>query len=102
MLQLEDISGKQAKTLVDLIFNDANFNVQDYIDANNFKQIKDPKIILAYLMDVIAQQPMIKDTYNQNPQKAIKSVIGMMMANSGGRINPVIANEVALNFLEAK
>ncbi|MGY5139169.1 Asp-tRNA(Asn)/Glu-tRNA(Gln) amidotransferase subunit GatB [Mycoplasmopsis gallinarum] len=100
LLDDEIISGKSFKKLITLLPNFDDDNIEKLIEEHNLKQISDKQIITEWILNSYKDE-MIND-YVQRPERVIKQILGQVMKLSGGQVNPKIANDLVIEFLESK
>ncbi len=98
MLGNGKINSSTAKKLIkELIIND--FDVISYVKDKNLEQINDKAVLIDIMFRIIESNPKSVDDYKKGKTSALKSLIGQAMAQTGGRGNPVLINEIAIELL---
>ncbi|WAM10706.1 hypothetical protein ONA00_05165 [Mycoplasmopsis cynos] len=95
------ISGKSLKKLIPLLVN-FNGEIRDLLKEYNLEQISDPKLIESKLNAIIFTNEDIVIEYPDRPEKVVKFILGNLMKETGGQINPILSNEILLRILDAK
>lgn len=98
LLDKNTISSKQGKEIIEIILK-SDKDVSDIIKENNMEQISDNKIVLEIINKVLINNPdSIKD-YKEGKDRAIKYLMGQIMKESKGKINPSLANNLLIEKL---
>ena len=87
-----DISGKIAKDLFEIIWNDGGDPAQ-IVDARGMKQVTDMGAIEAAVDQIIAANPDQVEKAKLNPKLA-GWFVGQVMKATGGKANPKAVNEI--------
>ncbi|MGZ9756519.1 Asp-tRNA(Asn)/Glu-tRNA(Gln) amidotransferase subunit GatB [Mycoplasma sp. 4423] len=95
------ISGKSLKKLIPLLVN-FDSDINDLLDQHQLKQISDPKLITNYLQAIIENNSALVSEYLNRPEKVLKFVLGNLMKQTNGQVNPIISNEIAVKVLDAR
>lgn len=93
LLKSEDINNKQAKTILEKIVASSD-QVNEIIKKLGFVQIKDPKVLEPILKKMIDSNLNMLDQYQDRPERVEKFFLGLLMKETRGQANPVIANEL--------
>lgn len=93
LLDEKSISSKQAKEIV-LIMLETGENVNSIIKNNNMEQINDESVILNIVNKVISENPSSVEDYRLGKDRAIKYLMGQVMKESKGQVNPGNANKL--------
>ncbi|WP_027121204.1 Asp-tRNA(Asn)/Glu-tRNA(Gln) amidotransferase subunit GatB [Mycoplasma leonicaptivi] len=101
LLDSEIISGKSLKKLIPLLVN-YNGKIQDLLEKYNLKQITDVNQITDLITNIVDQNENIVSEYKDRKEKVLKFVLGALMKQTGGQVNPVISNEIAEKVLNDK
>ncbi len=94
LLNAQDINGKQAKTLLEKIFSEKQFDVKKLIKELGFEQIKDPNIITPIVVKYIEANPELVKQYNERAERVEKFIVGMVMKDTNSQANPNITMEI--------
>ncbi|VEU62795.1 Asp-tRNA(Asn)/Glu-tRNA(Gln) amidotransferase subunit GatB [Mycoplasmopsis bovirhinis] len=92
------ISGKSFKKLVPLLI-DFNGDLNNLIKEHNLEQISDPNLINSIVKKIITNNEDLVKEYPSRPEKVTKFILGTLMKETGGQINPVLSNEITLKAL---
>ncbi|MBT6506476.1 MAG: Asp-tRNA(Asn)/Glu-tRNA(Gln) amidotransferase subunit GatB [Marinovum sp.] len=87
-----DISGKIAKDLFEIVYNDGGDPAQ-IVDGRGMKQVTDTGAIEAAVDQVIADNPAQVEKAKANPKLA-GWFVGQVMKATGGKANPKAVNEL--------
>lgn len=98
MLGNGQINSSTAKKLIKELIN-SDFDVVSYVKDKNLEQINDKVVLTDILFRIIESNPKSVDDYKKGKASAIKSIIGQAMAQTGGRGNPVLINEIIIELL---
>lgn len=85
----QEINNKQAKTLIEMIFN-TNKSINDLIKELGFEQIKDENVLLKIIDKYISQNMELVSQYNERAERVEKFIVGMVMKETNSQANPVI------------
>lgn len=87
------INSSVAKKLVHQLCESDTDPVQ-YVKDNGLAQISDPAVLAPLVDDVIAADPKSVAAYKAGKAAAAKALMGKIMAKTGGKANPVVADEL--------
>ena len=90
-LSKKEISSKIFKDILPSIMED-DLDIDKLIDDN--KQVDNKDEALKIVLDVIESYPDSVNDYRNGKENAIKFLMGMVMKNSKGKINPSLAMEI--------
>ena len=93
LLDKKAISSKQGKEIISIIL-ESDKDVDLIIKENNMEQISDDSFVLEIVTKVIKENPSSVTDFKEGKDRAVKYLMGQIMKESKGKINPVIANEV--------
>ena len=108
LLRISDqtLSSKTAKLVLDAVFEDL-YNapqnadgtrllqdVDEIIDAKGLRQISDSSTIEKIVDEVLAKSAAQIADYKSGKEKALMSIVGMVMKASAGKANPAQVNEI--------
>jgi aspartyl-tRNA(Asn)/glutamyl-tRNA(Gln) amidotransferase subunit B len=88
------ISNKIAKTVFEALWNGDGKTADDVIDAKGLKQISDVGAIEKIVDEVLAKSAAQVADYKAGKEKALMSIVGMVMKASKGKANPAQVNEI--------
>lgn len=95
MLGNEEISYTTAqKTLEKLYAN--KFNVREYIEENNLKQVQDTSIIVDLVQNALKDSPKAVEDYKSGNSKSLNFIVGIVMKKTQGTANPQIVNQILI------
>jgi aspartyl-tRNA(Asn)/glutamyl-tRNA(Gln) amidotransferase subunit B len=95
------ISGKHVKTIMPILI-DENKSVKEIIKSENIVIISDPVFLKNEIIKIINSNPQVANQYSERPERVVKFILGMLMKNTKGQSNPVIASEICTFVLEAQ
>ncbi len=98
LLDKKTISSKQAKEIINIILEDEK-DVLEIVKENNLEQISDDSLILDIVTKVIKNNPDSVKDFKDGKDRAIKYLMGQIMKESKGQINPNLANEALIREL---
>ncbi len=90
-LSKKEISSKIFKDILSYIMKE-DLDIDKLIDEN--KQVDNKDEALKIVLDVIENYPDSVNDYRNGKENAIKFLMGMVMKNSKGKINPSLAMEI--------
>lgn len=96
------ISSKQLKSIYEIVTKDNNNDIDQIIKDNNMAMISDPKAILKFINEVLENNQSSIDDYKAGKDRAIKFLLGQIMKNSKGQVNPKLTNELLIKELKKK
>lgn len=96
------ISSKQLKEIYEIVARDHNNDIDQIIKDNNMAMISDPKQILKFINEVLADNQASIDDYKAGKERATKFLLGQIMKKSKGQVNPQLTNELLLKELKKK
>ncbi|TAG48743.1 MAG: Asp-tRNA(Asn)/Glu-tRNA(Gln) amidotransferase subunit GatB [Betaproteobacteria bacterium] len=88
------ISNKIAKTVFETLWSGDGASVDAVIEAKGLKQISDVGAIEKIVDEVLAKSPAQIADYKSGKEKALMSIVGMVMKASAGKANPAQVNEI--------
>ncbi|MEP7103762.1 MAG: Asp-tRNA(Asn)/Glu-tRNA(Gln) amidotransferase subunit GatB [Candidatus Dojkabacteria bacterium] len=91
LIKENKISGTIAKNIIEQIFEKGG-NVKEIIESQGLIQISDSGEVEKIVDNVIANNPKIIEDMKKNPN-AIKFLVGQVMKESKGKVNPKVAEE---------
>ena len=99
LLDNKTISSKQAKDIINIILESDN-DVDLIVKENNYVQNSDTTFILDIITKVISSNPESVKDFKDGKDRAIKYLMGQVMKESKGSINPSVANDMLINELK--
>jgi aspartyl-tRNA(Asn)/glutamyl-tRNA(Gln) amidotransferase subunit B len=88
------ISNKIAKTVFEALWSGDGATVDAVIEAKGLKQISDVGAIEKIVDEVLAKSTAQIADYKSGKEKALMSIVGMVMKASAGKANPAQVNEI--------
>jgi aspartyl-tRNA(Asn)/glutamyl-tRNA(Gln) amidotransferase subunit B len=98
MIYKDEISSKVAKMVLTDMFNKGS-DPSTVVDENNWRQISDNLEVEKIIKDVLAKNPKAVEDFKQGKQQAVQFLIGQIMAQSRGKVNPEAAREILSRLL---
>ncbi|EIE40739.1 Asp-tRNA(Asn)/Glu-tRNA(Gln) amidotransferase subunit GatB [Mycoplasmopsis canis] len=95
------ISGKSLKKMIPLLVG-FNGEIKNLLKEHNLEQISNPELITNYINKIINENDSLVSEYNERPDKVIKFVLGTLMKETGGQVNPILSNDIVLRVLNDK
>lgn len=99
------INSSTAKKLIRLLHEAStrgeSIDPEKYVTDNDLMQLRDRELLRAYVEKAIASDPKAVAAYRAGKTAAAKSIMGRLMAATGGRGDPVIINELLSELLES-
>ena len=96
-LDSEEISSKIFKEILPLVM-DTDTPIKDILENN--KQASSKEDIEGVVLDVLNSYPQSVEDYKNGKENAIKFLMGMVMKESKGKINPKLAMEILKDNLD--
>jgi len=88
------ISGKMAKDVLDLMFEDPSKSAPDIVVEKGLKQVTDTGAIEKVIDEVLAANPDKIAEYKSGKDKLFGFFVGQVMKASGGKANPALLNDL--------
>ncbi|WP_406613739.1 Asp-tRNA(Asn)/Glu-tRNA(Gln) amidotransferase subunit GatB [Mycoplasma corogypsi] len=101
LLDSEIISGKSLKKLVPLLVKFEG-NIEELLDKHNLKQITDPALIKQLVDKIINDNQALINEYPTRPDRVIKFILGAIMKETGGQVNPQLSNDITVSTLKER
>ena len=99
MLQAGSLSSKNLKDLwTDLL--ETNTSIQQLIEKKGIQNISDDQVILDIIQKIIAANPASVKDYKEGKDRALKFLMGQVMKETKGSINPKKANDILIEQLK--
>jgi aspartyl-tRNA(Asn)/glutamyl-tRNA(Gln) amidotransferase subunit B len=99
LIQDNKINGKQAKLVIEEIYKN-NENIDSIIKKLNLIQITDENSIRDILSNIIKNNPDIVSQYKERPERVEKFIFGLLMKETKGQANPIVAKNILINLLK--
>ncbi|MFL1037684.1 Asp-tRNA(Asn)/Glu-tRNA(Gln) amidotransferase GatCAB subunit B, partial [Mycoplasmopsis synoviae] len=97
-LDQQVISGKSLKKLIPLLVN-FKAHIKKLLKQNSLEQISHPNLITNIIKEIIKTNSELVKEYTTGQEKVLKFVLGKLMKDTGGQVNPTVANEIAIKSL---
>ncbi len=88
------ISHKIAKTVFEALWSGEAASVDNIIESKGLKQISDSATLEKIVDDVLAKSATQISDYKAGKEKALMSIVGMVMKASQGKANPAQVNDI--------
>ncbi|AUB31176.1 Asp-tRNA(Asn)/Glu-tRNA(Gln) amidotransferase subunit GatB [Spiroplasma floricola] len=100
MLEENLISSKHVKVILPIAF-ETEKTIKEIVEENNLKLISDVKEIEKMLSKIIEQNSsLIKEQYEQRQERVEKTLMGQLMKETGGNVNPTVATEILIKMIK--
>ncbi|AGR41823.1 Asp-tRNA(Asn)/Glu-tRNA(Gln) amidotransferase subunit GatB [Spiroplasma diminutum] len=94
------ISSKHVKTILPIAF-ESEKDIKSITEENNLKLISNVNEIRDILIPIVEQNlDLIKEQYEQRPERIEKTLMGQLMKETGGNVNPTVATEVIVELIK--
>ncbi|WP_423362805.1 Asp-tRNA(Asn)/Glu-tRNA(Gln) amidotransferase subunit GatB [Mycoplasma sp. P36-A1] len=103
MINLMDeglISSKQLKQIFEIVNKTQNDDIDKIVKENNMAMISNEAEILVFINNAIENNPASVQDYKDGKDRAIKFLLGQIMKNSKGQVNPKLTNELLIEKLK--
>jgi aspartyl-tRNA(Asn)/glutamyl-tRNA(Gln) amidotransferase subunit B len=94
------VSNKIAKTVFEALWSGDGTSVDAVIEAKGLKQISDVGAIEKIVDEVLAKSAAQIADYKSGKEKALMSIVGMVMKASAGKANPAQVNDIVKRKLQ--
>ncbi|SYV97615.1 Aspartyl/glutamyl-tRNA(Asn/Gln) amidotransferase subunit B [Mycoplasmopsis edwardii] len=95
------ISGKSLKKLIPLLIGFKG-DIHSLLEEHNLKQISDPKLIEEHVLTIIKNNEALVAEYPERQEKVMKFILGSLMKETGGQVNPILSNDILIKVLNDK
>ena len=99
LLDKKTISSKQGKEVINILL-DTGKDVLDIVKENKMEQISDNSLVLDIVTKVIDANPDSVKDFKDGKDRAVKYLMGQIMKESKGQVNPGLANQVLIEELK--
>ena len=99
LLDKKTISSKQGKEVITILM-DTGKDVLEIVKENKMEQISDNSLVLEIVTKVIKANPDSVKDFKEGKDHAIKYLMGQIMKESKGQINPGLANQMLVAELK--
>lgn len=96
------ISGKSIKKLIPLLAGYPKGNLDQLLEEHKLKQISDPEQIRNIVVDIINTNEALVAEYPSRPERVLKFVLGSLMKQTGGQVNPILSDQITKEELDKK
>ena len=101
LLDKKTISSKQGKEVINILL-DTGKDVLEIVKENKMEQISDNSSVLDIVTKVIDANPDSVKDFKEGKDRAVKYLMGQIMKESKGQVNPGLANQVLVEELKKK
>ena len=101
LLDKKTISSKQGKEVINILL-DTGKDVLEIVKENKMEQISDNSLVLDIVIKVIDANPDSVKDFKEGKDRAVKYLMGQIMKESKGQVNPGLANQVLVEELKKK
>ena len=101
LLDKKTISSKQGKEVINILL-DTGKDVLEIVKENKMEQISDNSLVLDIVTKVIDANPDSVKDFKEGKDRAVKYLMGQIMKESKGQVNPGLANQVLVEELKKK
>ena len=84
--------------LVNILENDKD--VLDIVKENNYEQISDDSFIKDLVKKIVEANPSSVTDFKEGKDRAVKYLMGQIMKESKGQVNPALANTTLIDYLK--
>ena len=98
LLDKNTLSSKQGKEIIAIILENDK-DVLEIVKENNYEQISDDSFIKEIITKVVEANPESVQDHKDGKDRAIKYLMGQVMKESKGKINPALANTMLVDYL---
>lgn len=98
MIASKEISSKQAKEIFEEIMQGKQ--TKQVIEEKGMQQISDSSKVQELINQVLDQNQQSIDDYNNGKDRALKYLVGQIMKQSKGQVNPQMANDLLVEALK--
>ncbi|GBU10639.1 aspartyl/glutamyl-tRNA(Asn/Gln) amidotransferase subunit B [Erysipelotrichaceae bacterium] len=99
LIDTGEISSKIAKTICEYLLKNGGM-AEDAVNTLGLRQLSNPVEILAIISGILAKNPQSILDYKEGKNKAVGFLIGQIMQETGGQVNPGIANKILIEELK--
>lgn len=100
-LQEGKISSAQSKAILEHLFHASKPSVDSIIESHNLKLIDNPKLIKTLLAPIFSQNKALIVAQQDRPERIVKTIMGQLMAQTKGNVNPKLATSLIIKELES-
>ncbi|AJK51745.1 Asp-tRNA(Asn)/Glu-tRNA(Gln) amidotransferase subunit GatB [Mycoplasma capricolum] len=94
------ISSKQTKVIMPIILDSNTETVEQIVERLNLKLITNKNEISKLLVNIINQNKELLEQYPTRPERVIKTIMGQLMKQTNGNVDPEIANQIVIKSIE--
>ena len=91
------ISGAGAKTLLSILWENPESEIDDIIEAHDLKQTTDTAYIEALVDEIMADEPEQVQRLKDGNHRLLGFFVGQVMKRSGGKADPKLASDIIRN-----
>jgi aspartyl-tRNA(Asn)/glutamyl-tRNA(Gln) amidotransferase subunit B len=94
------ISSKIAKEVMDKLWQEPAQSPKEIIESSSLLQISDEKQIEQWVKEAIKEKPQAAQDFRSGNEKALSSLVGLVMKKSKGKANPRLTNSLLKELLK--
>jgi len=99
LLDKNTLSSKQGKEVINIIL-ETDKDVAEIIKENNYEQISDDNFIKDLVVKIVSDNPDSVQDFKDGKDRAVKYLMGQIMKESKGKVNPALANTTLNDYLK--
>ena len=99
LLDKNKLSSKQGKEVISIIL-ESDKDVLDIVKENNYEQISDDSVIKDLVKKIVDANPSSVTDFKEGKDRAVKFLMGQIMKESKGQVNPTLANTTLIDYLK--
>jgi aspartyl-tRNA(Asn)/glutamyl-tRNA(Gln) amidotransferase subunit B len=96
------ISSKHLKKIFEIVNSTNNNDIDMIMKQEKMLMINDENEIIAFINKAISNNPDSVKDYHDGKDRALKFLLGQIMKDSNGQVNPKLTNELLLKILNDK
>ncbi|ATG97608.1 Asp-tRNA(Asn)/Glu-tRNA(Gln) amidotransferase subunit GatB [Mesoplasma lactucae] len=96
------ISTKHAKTVLPIIMESDKETPKEIVERLNLKLINDPKKIDELLTPIFEKNEKLIEQYDERPERVTKALMGQLMKDTQGNVNPDLAMSIIVKKIKTK
>ena len=95
------ISNKNFKEILDDIM-ESDLSLDEILKNNNIQNVVDTSLVLDLINKVLDNNKNVVEDYLNGNERSLKFLMGQVMKESKGTVNPKIANDTLIEILNSK
>lgn len=97
-IETKEISSKQSKELIPILLEKED-DLDSIIESLGIKQISDTTFLVDIVKEVILANPESLKDYKEGKDRAVKHLMGQIMARTKGQANPQLVSTILIDML---